>query len=231
MWSLGILVVQLLAGNTQLQSLQELGDVLPENPWMESVDLETIFKELCSARTDPIHKSAEDFIRCCLKTNSRERMTAVDALKHAWIDQASDSYPQLRSGEQQTVESQDQGKGYRDLIHDLIDVKKFKNKRRPRQRTFGNRDAAPAEKSPYFVKPQSPKKAHSRKKATSPKEAPNPKEADSPKLVKQKKPAKISDEVSLATAEGESLRRIRDGMSTSQRIKQFGSHGKLGDMS
>lgn len=200
------MAVQLLAGNAEVKSLEELGDVLPANPWIESIDLATIFEELRSVRTEPIHKYAEEFIRCCLKTNPKERMTVGEALKHAWIGQPIDIHPLFRSSEQQTPETQNHRKGYNALVHDLVDVKKYTNKNRPRQKIISDCDVAPAEDSPHFVNPHSTKKV-------------------------ELKFVRISDEPGLTIDGRKSLRKIRDSMSMSQRIEQFGSHGKYGDMS
>lgn len=221
MWAVGIMAVQLLTGNAQLQVLEELEHILPANPSIESLDFEKLFHEINSLREQPVLSSGEDFIRQCLQTKPGDRMTAAQALKHPWMSQPYSAHLLFQSRQQETVEGWKPRKVHFDLIRQLPKVlvsptqpeantKKREDKNTPakrKQSIFGNHERSNrkasliSDKSRYFF-------GKVTKKST------DAVDSDLPVLIDR-----------------ETLRKVRDEMSTRDRVEMFGKHGIYGDLS
>lgn len=264
MWAVGIVAVQLLAGNAEMQTLEDLEHSLPADP--QNIDLDKIFSELRRVRnfrswTDSEHRreptdrtlseSAEDFVRRCLRIDERERMTASEALNHPWMREPDDDSELFHTREKEIGDGWDTRKVQDDLIRDLHDVLNPPKKDRPQYKIRPVRPLRqpvglfegswgpppdPSTESSYKLPSYFPKQAEEDRKKL--KEAKRMKKRKSSevsveveedrkkmkdaKRMKERKSSEISVEAEMATAAKMSEREWR---------KNFGKHGRLGDIS
>lgn len=92
MWAIGILAAHLLAGNSNMTTLNALEDLInaADAAGLAAFDVNIVFDEIRSHRQyhtgeSDVSPEAVDFIRRCLTTDEPRRITAAEALRHPWL--------------------------------------------------------------------------------------------------------------------------------------------------
>ncbi|KUI59306.1 Meiosis-specific serine/threonine-protein kinase mek1 [Cytospora mali] len=138
-WAIGVLATQLLAGASKMEAM-DLLDAFARSPCdtkEPAHELDKLFKELFTIRSDPISEDAKDFIHRCFHVNPQTRITAAEALQHPWLCKPDDDLKKFLQREKETTANWKRRQVLRYAVKHLPDL---------RQQT--------ADGSPYFTHKQ-----------------------------------------------------------------------------
>ncbi|CAN8097182.1 unnamed protein product [Discula destructiva] len=246
-WSIGIMAVHLLCGHREVVTLNALEEIWPKDPYFEDVDYEGITNEINVIRCESAagQELRNDFIRRCLEPDQYKRMTAAEALIHPWLNESPEMRKLFNTRQEQNNKTWKLREIHPEMVGELPDVlaiEKRKKQIAADKTASGTSKSEPSpKKSPYFkesCKISKPvKAAKSTAASTEPAKFTKPAKPAKPAKVAEKptevtKPANAAphkkDDERPETADTRTPRQIFQEMSSKERVRLFGKHGKYG---